>query len=686
MTVQDVARKAGPYQYQAGVNYPFSFRVFNKSDLLVIVADVEEVETALVLDDDYTVELSDDQENAPGGVIFLKKELEDESTVTILSNVPFDQETVIANKSGFYPAQLNTSFDKLTILTQQLKEEIDRSLKVRASSIQTPDEFRNDLEQRVTDAATAASQSADSAKKSEQEALKAAQDAATALSQSNTALEQSGLSLEQSETALEQSTTAVETSANAEAIAEEAKQTIDQANANASEALNTANSALYETSLIDQKVDSAVKDAISGVEIPGLNSETISAALGYVPYDGETNNKSFATTEQLSDVADELYNAVEVVESSLNGAVVQTKTELQSQITTNASGVETNASEIEQLKALIQKVQNSSGRNVFEYFFASMPVDDAGAHLADGTKLMSGGVYDAFINKVKEKYNANPSASYFTTEEEWQASVSTYGACGKYVVGSDYVRLPKVSDIIQGTTDISQCGALIEAGLPNITGSLTLYDWSKNYTSEERESGALAEEVFEKGRVVAASGGTTVQADNTHVGFNFDASRSSPVYRNDIQTVQPQTIQGLLYIVVGTSTKTDVQVNIDNVLTDLNNKADRDLSNTAPAISFAEAMDTAGIRTVVETWRSDTEWYRKWSDGWIEQGGEFPASTNYTVTLSTPFKTTTYTISGAISYLSAAEGWRYSDKTTTTFVVNRIGNVNCGGSWIACGY
>jgi hypothetical protein len=44
-------------------------------------------------------------------------------------------------------------------------------------------------------------------------------------------------------------------------------------------------------------------------------------------------------------------------------------------------------------------------------------------------------------------------------------------------------------------------------------------------------------------------------------------------------TVQPQTIKTLLYIVIATSTKTDIQVDIDNIATDLNGKAGVDLSN-----------------------------------------------------------------------------------------------------------
>jgi hypothetical protein len=62
----------------------------------------------------------------------------------------------------------------------------------------------------------------------------------------------------------------------------------------------------------------------------------------------------------------------------------------------------------------------------------------------------------------------------FCLESEWQQSVTNYGVCGKFVYepSSNTVRLPKITGILEGTTDISALGDLVEAGLPNITGSV----------------------------------------------------------------------------------------------------------------------------------------------------------------------------------------------------------------------
>ena len=49
---------------------------------------------------------------------------------------------------------------------------------------------------------------------------------------------------------------------------------------------------------------------------------------------------------------------------------------------------------------------------------------------------------------------------------------------------------------------------------------------------------------------------------------------------------------------------------------------------------------------LTQTWRSGNNWYRKWSDGWIEQGGRGTTNTGEykTFQLPTKFTTTSYTI------------------------------------------
>ena len=56
--------------------------------------------------------------------------------------------------------------------------------------------------------------------------------------------------------------------------------------------------------------------------------------------------------------------------------------------------------------------------------------------------------------------------------------------------------------------------------------------------------------------------------------YSFDASSSNSIYGSS-NTVQPQSIKVFYYIVVANSTKTNIEVDIDEIVTDLNGKADK---------------------------------------------------------------------------------------------------------------
>ena len=177
MTVGAIERKAGPYNYSVGAIYPFYFKVFSVTDVVVIKTDSVGVESELVLDNDFTVLLNDDQDNSPGGNVSLSVNLTDQYKITISSGVQLTQETVITNQGGFYPAELNKAFDKLTILCQQLDESMSRTVKVGISSETNPDQLISDIYKSVSDAANsalAASISRSSAENSAEQAVESA--------------------------------------------------------------------------------------------------------------------------------------------------------------------------------------------------------------------------------------------------------------------------------------------------------------------------------------------------------------------------------------------------------------------------------------------------------------------------------------------------------------------------------
>lgn len=225
---------------------------------------------------------------------------------------------------------------------------------------------------------------------------------------------------------------------------------------------------------------------------------------------------------------------------------------------------------------VIKEIAGGSGssgasRNIGEIISSTLPLTDAGLHLLDGT-LLPYGVYKEFIDYIADLYAENPDANYWTTESDWQDSVTRYGVCGKFVYDSvnNTVRLPKITGIIEGTTDENALGDLVEAGLPNITGY---------FNASTANSGTGTDGCFYNTANWSEGqnywSGINNQNNST---YRIDASRSSSIYGNS-STVQPQTIKVLYYIVVATTSKTEIQSDIDEIATDLNGKADVDLSN-----------------------------------------------------------------------------------------------------------
>ena len=382
-----------------------------------------------------------------------------------------------------------------------------------------------------------------------------------------------------------------------------------------------------------------------------------------------------------------------------------------------------------------------TARNIGEIVTSTIPLTDAGLHLLDGSLINGGGIYSSFVNYIANLYNNNLLYAYvyndgtddykiytktttldedtvlytsdstqytgsdfeivevsgdyeiqydsntctytstdnvqllncFTDETSWQSSVTTYGVCGKFVYNStnSTVRLPKITGFTEGTVTESEQGSLTEAGLPNITGSLQF--WSSAY--EPTGEGAFGSKTSSAS--AAANAGDTMRFYTQ----SFDASLSNSVYGNS-ETVQPQAVKVLYYIVVATSTKTEAEVDIDEIATDLNGKADVDLNNVA---------SSKGILT--ESYSSGTSWYRLYSDGWCVQGSVVSvtqtAAGQY-VSLLKSYNNTSYTL--LVSLNSLAATWSSEANPRAVQYTDKI-HIQSGGStepsamsWIAYGY
>ena len=135
MTISSTDRKAGPFIGNDGTtDFPFTFKVFSTADLYVVKSDSVGAETELILTTDFTVTLNADQDENPGGTLILPVALATGYNLTITSNIAALQPVDLTNAGGFYPTVINTAFDRITMLIQQLAESVSRSLKFSVST------------------------------------------------------------------------------------------------------------------------------------------------------------------------------------------------------------------------------------------------------------------------------------------------------------------------------------------------------------------------------------------------------------------------------------------------------------------------------------------------------------------------------------------------------------------------
>lgn len=121
MTISSEVRTAGPYTGTGSVtSYPFNFKVFQASDLLVSQTDLSLVQTTLALSADYSVTLNPNQNVGPGGTVNLMAALPAGFTLELTSNVSVTQGASLTQGGGFSPVVIENALDRLTILLQQL--------------------------------------------------------------------------------------------------------------------------------------------------------------------------------------------------------------------------------------------------------------------------------------------------------------------------------------------------------------------------------------------------------------------------------------------------------------------------------------------------------------------------------------------------------------------------------------
>ena len=190
----------------------------------------------------------------------------------------------------------------------------------------------------------------------------------------------------------------------------------------------------------------------------------------------------------------------------------------------------------------------------------------------------------------------------------------------------------------------SGVGGYVAPGLPNITGSVTRNLYSDTPTA----TGSFVQGSTSDTNIRNDGGGEPTGT------LSFDASRSSSVYGNST-TVQPPATQMYLYFYVGNFEQSAIEQTAG-----LNAEMFNDL-NAHKVIAFQ--APTAG---------NEYTWYRKYADGWVEQGGIKLQNTDSKQALSLPIEMNGSTYSVLTSVMDDNLSnfvfcVKVTDKTTTGF-------------------
>ena len=225
------------------------------------------------------------------------------------------------------------------------------------------------------------------------------------------------------------------------------------------------------------------------------------------------------------------------------------------------------------------------------------------------------------------------------------------------------------------TQDTRYIGNIWDETLPNIKGELASIGNTRGTVNSSTEAIYITAKF--KGRY--GGGGGRTEGEESNILFN--ANRSNHAYfgvspYRDTARVCPQSKNLLRYYKVGNTITNVENIDVGTILDSI--------SDMVHASEFVETK-----RIVTATWRSGKNWYTKYSDGWIEQGGQFKMSgTGYDLTFNTPFTTTDYTflaiktdVTGGYQY-DAVNGF-----TNRTVKGGHVYSYNKGtNDWRACGY
>ena len=232
--------------------------------------------------------------------------------------------------------------------------------------------------------------------------------------------------------------------------------------------------------------------------------------------------------------------------------------------------------------------------------------NDAGLRTLDGSSLLLNGMYKDFCDYLVATYTQDPTnvPVYFDIQE-YANDMNDYGQCGKFVYNPNSYEL--TSSPRSGKADVVYTVPANSLKLPTITEFIASNNGGLVLGLAELDSFKKHTHTITKSHPWnnTASGGYSS-------GVAVDGEESANLVTTTNLTggdeTKPKNVRYPYYIVVATVTKTDVEVNIDNIASDLNNlsnavqnKAQSDLSNVTNSVLKNKALGLTALWTGSQT-------------------------------------------------------------------------------------
>ena len=170
----------------------------------------------------------------------------------------------------------------------------------------------------------------------------------------------------------------------------------------------------------------------------------------------------------------------------------------------------------------------------------------------------------------------------------------------------------------------------------------------------------------------------TYQHASTNIAcdvLTIDPGLADPAYGAS-NTVQPQALTLLPCIKAFDAANNPGLIDISGLAQETAGKIDK-------------TIDGIVVKYVTETFNDGTNWYRKWSDGWLEQGGVNNTGTsgNVTITFLKPYQSIPRVMAFGLDASPTTWWWVNGTRSPTTlYVTGSVTGYQLGFDWYACGY